>query len=29
MLERYRNGQTIAGDDRDMLLALLERHPEA
>ena len=29
MLERYRNGQTIAGDDRDMLLALLERHPQA
>ena len=29
MLERYRNGQSIAGDDRDMLLALLERHPEA
>ncbi|MEG4291499.1 DCL family protein [Microcoleus sp. C2C3] len=29
MLDRYRNGQTIAGDDRDMLLALLERHPQA
>jgi hypothetical protein len=29
MLERYRNGQTIAGDDRDMLLDLLERHPQA
>lgn len=29
MLELYRNGQSIAGDDRDMLLALLERHPEA
>jgi Protein of unknown function (DUF3223) len=29
MLERYRNGQTIAGDDHDTLLALLERHPEA
>lgn len=29
MLERYRNGQTIAGDDHDILLALLERHPEA
>ncbi|MBD1810957.1 DCL family protein [Microcoleus vaginatus DQ-U2] len=29
MLERYRNGQTIAGDDSDMLLALLDRHPQA
>jgi hypothetical protein len=29
MLGRYRNGQTIAGDDHDILLALLERHPEA
>ena len=29
MLECYRNGQSITGDDHDMLLALLERHPEA
>ena len=29
MLEGYRNGQSITGDARDMLLALLERHPEA
>ncbi len=29
MLGRYQNGQTIADDDRDILLALLERHPEA
>jgi Protein of unknown function (DUF3223) len=29
MLNRYRNGQTITGDDHDILLALLERHPEA
>ena len=26
MLGRYQNGQTIADDDRDILLALLERH---
>ena len=29
MLNRYRNGQDVTGDDYDMLLALLERHPEA
>lgn len=29
MLERYRNGQTVKDDDHNMLLALLERHPEA
>lgn len=29
ILESYQNGQTIAGDDHDMLLALLKRHPEA
>jgi hypothetical protein len=29
MLGSYRNGQTIEGDDYDILLALLERHPEA
>jgi hypothetical protein len=29
MLNRYRNGQTVVGDDHDILLALLERHPEA
>lgn len=29
MLNRYRNGQTITGDDYNTLLALLARHPEA
>jgi hypothetical protein len=29
MLNRHRNGQDVTGDDYDMLLALLERHPEA
>ncbi|MEJ1937667.1 DCL family protein, partial [Nostoc sp. NIES-2111] len=29
MLERYHNGQTVKNDDYNMLLALLERHPEA
>jgi hypothetical protein len=29
MLNRYRNGQDVVGEDNDMLLALLERHPEA
>ncbi|MBG1269427.1 DCL family protein [Nostoc sp. WHI] len=29
MLERYRNGQTVNTDDHEMLLALIERHPEA
>ncbi|PHM08177.1 DCL family protein [Nostoc sp. 'Peltigera malacea cyanobiont' DB3992] len=29
MLERYRNGQTVDTDDHEMLLALIERHPEA
>ncbi|HBL12139.1 MAG TPA: DUF3223 domain-containing protein [Cyanobacteria bacterium UBA11162] len=29
MLARYRNGQTVIGDDREMLMSLLERHPEA
>lgn len=29
MLNRHRNGMDITGEDNDMLLALLERHPEA
>jgi len=29
MLDRYRNGQTITADDHEMLMSLLERHPEA
>lgn len=29
MLSRYRNGQTVTGEDHDVLMALLERHPEA
>ncbi|MBC6434508.1 DUF3223 domain-containing protein [Nostoc sp. HG1] len=29
MLERYCNGQTVDTDDYEMLLALIERHPEA
>jgi len=29
MLGRYRNGQTVAEYDHEMLMGLLERHPEA